>query len=63
MVLTLRNLLIGLYMDEHELGGQDLAAYGERFMERLAGRLQGRGVPPTDTHELYRYFLFYMTYL
>lgn len=60
--LTLRNWLIGAYIHEYELGGQDRAAYGERLMERLSERLQECGVPRTDGRELRRYRLFYLTY-
>ena len=60
--LTLRNWLIGLYIHEYELAGQDRATYGERLIERLSDRLKARGVPRTDGRELRRYRLFYLTY-
>jgi predicted nuclease of restriction endonuclease-like (RecB) superfamily len=60
--LTLRNWLIGLYIHEYELGGQDRAAYGEMLIERLSNRLRERGVPRIDGRELRRYRLFYRTY-
>ena len=41
--LTLRNWLIGAYISQYELGGDDRAAYGERGFEALADRLQGSG--------------------
>ena len=37
--LTLRNWLIGHYIHEYELAGQDRAAYGARLIERLSDRL------------------------
>jgi predicted nuclease of restriction endonuclease-like (RecB) superfamily len=60
--LTLRNWLIGFYIHEYELAGQDRAAYGERLIERLSDRLRACGVPRTDGRELRRYRLFYLTY-
>ena len=60
--LTLRNWLIGLYIHEYELAGQDRAAYGERLIERLSDHLRARGVSRTDGRELRRYRLFYLTY-
>ena len=60
--LTLRNWLIGFYIHEYELAGQDRAAYGERLIERLSDRLRECGVPRTDGRELRRYRLFYLTY-
>lgn len=61
-VLTLRNWLIGCYVQEYELGGSDRAAYGERLIERLAERLKEREVPRTDVRELRRYRQFFLTY-
>jgi predicted nuclease of restriction endonuclease-like (RecB) superfamily len=60
--LTLRNWLIGLYIHEYELGGQDRAAYGERLLEQLSRRLWEHRVSRTDIRELRRYRLFYLTY-
>jgi predicted nuclease of restriction endonuclease-like (RecB) superfamily len=60
--LTLRNWIIGAYIHNYELDGQDRAAYGEQLLERLAERLGAIGVPRTDARELRRYRLFYQTY-
>jgi len=60
--LTLRNWLIGLYIEEYERTGADRAEYGESLMDRLADSLQRRGIPRCDRRELYRYRRFYLTY-
>lgn len=60
--LTLRNWLIGAYISQYELGGDDRAAYGERVFEALADRLQASGVTRADARELRRYKRFYEAY-
>ena len=60
--LTLRNWLIGAYISQYELGGDDRAAYGERVIEALADRLQERGVTRADVRELRRYKRFFDAY-
>lgn len=60
--LTLRNWLIGFYVHEYELRGEDRAKYGERVIDSLAARLNECGVPRSDTRELRRYRLFFLTY-
>lgn len=60
--LTLRNWLIGSYVQEFELEGLDRAAYGEKLIERLAMRLKECGVPRTGARELRRYRLFFLNY-
>ena len=45
VALTLRNWLIGTYIHEYELGGQDRAEYGTALLERLAQRLGALGIP------------------
>ncbi len=47
--LTYRNWLIGAYIHEHELKGQDRAGYGERLMARLPEELRHLAVPTTDS--------------
>ena len=42
-VLNWRNWLIGAYIVEFEQGGEDRAAYGEKVLEILAGRLKASG--------------------
>ena len=60
--LTLWNWLIGFYVHEYELRGEDRAKYGERVIDSLAARLNECGVPRSDTRELRRYRLFFLTY-
>lgn len=60
--LTLRNWLIGCYIEEYERSGVDRAAYGERLMIELAKALQNHGLSRCDRRELYRYRQLYLTY-
>lgn len=58
--LTLRNWMIGCYIAEYELYGEDRAKYGEKLIEKLAKSL--KHVPRTQKRELNRYRLFYKVY-
>jgi predicted nuclease of restriction endonuclease-like (RecB) superfamily len=60
--LTLRNWLIGLHIAEYEQRGTDRAEYGEKLIERLAGRLREAGISRMDARELRRYRQFYLAY-
>lgn len=60
--LTLRNWLIGAYISQYELGGDDRAAYGQQVFDALADRLQERGVTRADVRELRRYKRFFDAY-
>lgn len=60
--LTLRNWLIGCYIERYERAGVDRAEYGERLMDELASTLQQRGLARCDRRELYRYRQFFLTY-
>lgn len=60
--LTLRNWMIGYYIEEYERSGTDRAEYGERLMDRLAETLSLQGLPRCERRELYRYRTFYLTY-
>jgi predicted nuclease of restriction endonuclease-like (RecB) superfamily len=60
--LTLRNWLIGLYIEAYERRGVDRQSYGEKLLDRLAASLAQRGVPRCDRRELYRYRQFYLAY-
>lgn len=60
--LTLRNWLIGYYIEKYERNGVDRAEYGEKWMTQLAVQLTGQGVARCDRRELYRYRQFYLTY-
>lgn len=60
--LTIRNWLIGHYIREYEQRGSDRAKYGENLLERLAERLQEKGIGRTEARELRRYRQFYIAY-
>jgi predicted nuclease of restriction endonuclease-like (RecB) superfamily len=60
--LTLRNWLIGFYVEEYERQGVDRAEYGDKLMDRLAESLIRHGVSRCDRREIYRYRQFYITY-
>lgn len=62
VALTCRNWLIGAYIHEYELQGEDRAEYGERLMERLAGALRRQGVSACERPRLYAYLAFYRVY-
>lgn len=58
--LTLRNWLIGFYIVEFELHGEDRAVYGQKLFDEMALRLKNiRGI---DRRSLYRYKDFYQLY-
>lgn len=60
--LTLRNWLIGYYIDEYQLEGRDRAEYGDRLIEALSNELLKKGVSGTGKRQLYQYIAFYRTY-
>jgi hypothetical protein len=60
--LTLRNWLIGHYIAEYELNGQDRAAYGEKLLPTLAVELKKLGVSRSEERELRRYRQLYQVY-
>jgi len=60
--LTLRNWLIGCYIAEYELRGNDRATYGEKLLAKLSVRLTEKGVSRAEERELRRYRQFYQTY-
>jgi len=60
--LTLRNWLIGYYIEEYERNGVDRAEYGEKWMDKLAEKLGHYGIARCERRELYRYRQFYLTY-
>lgn len=60
--LTLRNWLIGFYIEEYERTGADRAEYGDNLMDRLADSLRRQGIQRCDRRELYRYRRFYLIY-
>jgi predicted nuclease of restriction endonuclease-like (RecB) superfamily len=58
--LTLRNWLIGCYISEYELHGEDRAKYGEGLFKALSENL--KDVSNCNRRELYRYCIFYRLY-
>lgn len=58
--LTLRNWLIGFYIVEFELHGDDRAVYGDKLFEELASRL--KTIKGIDRRSLYRFKDFYTLY-
>jgi predicted nuclease of restriction endonuclease-like (RecB) superfamily len=62
IALTCRNWLIGAYIHEYELQGQDRAEYGEQLMQRLGDALRKQGVPACERPRLYAYLSFYRVY-
>lgn len=60
--LTLRNWLIGFYIAEFELRGENRAQYGEKLLEALSIRLEFLKVGNTGRRQLYNYLIFYRTY-
>jgi predicted nuclease of restriction endonuclease-like (RecB) superfamily len=60
--LTLRNWLIGFYIEEFERRGVDRQQYGDKLLDRLAETLTQKGVSRCDRRELYRYRQLYLTY-
>ncbi|GHU31353.1 hypothetical protein AGMMS50256_19700 [Betaproteobacteria bacterium] len=60
--LTLRNWLIGAYINEYELQGQDRAVYGGKLIGQLSKALCARGIPTCEQARLYSYLLVYRAY-
>lgn len=60
--LTIRNWMIGYYIEEYERVGLDRSHYGEGLMDALADALTKRGIARCDQRELYRYRKFYLSY-
>jgi predicted nuclease of restriction endonuclease-like (RecB) superfamily len=60
--LTIRNWVIGYYIEEYERAGIDRARYGDKLMDTLAAALIKHGLARCDRRELYRYRRFYLTY-
>src|SRR5579864_722148 len=60
--LTLRNWLIGCYIAEYELRGNDRAVYGEKLLDSLAAELCRLKVSNCNRRQLYRYLRFYRAY-
>jgi len=60
--LTLRNWMIGHYIQEYEQSGADRANYGERLLDTLSQRLQQGGLKRVEARELRRFRQFYLAY-
>lgn len=60
--LTMRNWLIGHYIQEYEQQGSDRAKYGQRLMKNLSEELMRLNIGRTEPRELRRYRQFYQTY-
>jgi len=58
--LTVRNWLIGYYIVEFEQKGEDRAAYGDKLIERLAGKLNH--IKGIDKRSLFKFRQFYLFY-
>ncbi len=62
MSLTLRNWMIGAYIDEYELRGADRANYGDKLLDSLSRELKKHGVSNSGRRQLYNYLSFYRIY-
>jgi len=60
--LTLRNWLIGAYIHEYELRGEDRADYGGQLVDKLAEALFALKVPACERRRLYSFLTFYRAY-
>jgi predicted nuclease of restriction endonuclease-like (RecB) superfamily len=60
--LTLRNWLVGAYIQEYEQAGTDRAQYGEALLDRLSQALAATGVVSYHPRELRRCRAFYLAY-
>ncbi len=60
--LTMRNWMIGYYIDAFELRGADRAAYGDQLFAKLAGELTAAKLSNCDKRQLYRYLRLFRTY-
>ena len=58
--LTFRNWLIGFYIVEFELHGEDRAVYGQKLFDELALRI--KNIKGIDRRSLYRFKDFYQQY-
>jgi len=60
--LTLRNWLIGAYIAEYELSGEDRASYGDNLLSELSRELRRREISNSGRRQLYNYLAFYRAY-
>ena len=59
MTLTTRNWLTGYYIVEYEQNGDDRAAYGEFLLQKLAERLNNKGMTVRRFREYRRLYQIY----
>lgn len=62
LALTLRNWLIGFYISEYELNGNDRAEYGKNLYKEIEKRLKNSGVEQIRERHLYICRDFYKIY-
>lgn len=62
IALTLRNWMMGCFIQEYEQYGADRAQYGEALLARLATALTQQGMERVSERELRRFRQFYRTY-
>ncbi|MBS4097957.1 MAG: DUF1016 family protein [Sulfuricella sp.] len=60
--LTLRNWMIGYYIDAFELRGSNRADYGDELFAKLAQELTAASLSNCNKRQLYRYLRFFRTY-
>ena len=60
--LTLRNWMIGYYIDAFELRGADRADYGDQLFANLSRALTAARLSNCDKRQLYRYLRLFRTY-
>lgn len=60
--LTLRNWMIGYYIDAFELRGADRAGYGDQLFAKLSRELTAASLSNCDKRQLYRYLRLFRTY-
>jgi len=60
--LTLRNWIIGYYIQEYEQNGSDRAKYGKNLLNKLSKRLSKMGITGMATRSLRQYRKFYQIY-
>jgi predicted nuclease of restriction endonuclease-like (RecB) superfamily len=60
--LTLRNWMIGYYIDAFELRGANRADYGDQLFDKLSRELTAARLSNCDKRQLYRYLRLFRTY-
>lgn len=60
--LTLRNWMIGYYIDAFELRGADRADYGDQLFAKLSRELTAAKLSNCDKRQLYRYLRLFRSY-